>query len=67
MRVRDHWVFEEPPPIDDESSDLLTIPELKHCLTSHRDEDEEDDLGLRSLLEHPEALARSFRQQLHAA
>ncbi len=63
MRVRDPSVFEEPPLMDDEPSDLLTLLEWKRRLSSHV---EDEDIGLRSLLEHPEMLARSLRQ-LHAA
>jgi hypothetical protein len=49
----------------DETPDIMaamTLPELRHYLD---EEDEEDDeLGLRTLLENPQALSRSFRRQL---
>jgi hypothetical protein len=47
------WLDEESPL--DEPADLLAIPEIKqHVAHEHHD----DDLGLRALLERPEALTR---------
>jgi hypothetical protein len=55
------WLIDDLP-IDD-PSDLLTIPEIKqHVAHDLRDE----DLGLRSLLERPEALSKSLRRDEHA-
>ena len=49
------WLVEEPP--IDAPSDLLTIPEVRdHVTHEHHD----DELGLRSLLERPEALSKSW-------
>ena len=52
MRTRDaSWLVEEP--VLDEPADLLTtIPELRHHIAH---EPHDDDLGLRALLEMPEA------------
>jgi hypothetical protein len=49
------WLIEEP--IIDEPSDLLAMPEIKqHAVRDPQD----DELGLRLLLERPEALSRSL-------
>jgi hypothetical protein len=40
----------------------MTMPDLRHYLEEDNEEDEE--IGLRSLIEHPEALSRSFRRWL---
>jgi hypothetical protein len=51
----DLFLLEEDP--TDEPSDLLTIPQVRHHVShDHRD----DELGLRSLLERPEALPVSL-------
>ena len=44
------WLVEEP--VLDEPADLLTIPEIKQHIAH---EPHDDDLGLRALLEMPEA------------
>jgi hypothetical protein len=49
------WLVEEPP--IDAPSDLLTIPEVRNHVTH---ELHDDELGLRSLLERPEALSKSW-------
>jgi len=49
----------------DEAPDILaamTLPELR-CYVEDDCEDD-DDLGLRTLLENPEALSKSLRRQL---
>jgi hypothetical protein len=50
----------------DEAPDIvaaMTLPDLRRYVEEdHRDDD--DDLGLRTLLENPEALSKSFRRQL---
>ncbi|WP_394841021.1 hypothetical protein LZC95_28590 [Pendulispora brunnea] len=58
MRTRDPWdelaSLDELP--DDEPADPLAImPEIKPYL---REETQDDDIGLRSLLEQPEALSK---------
>jgi hypothetical protein len=51
MLARDSsWLVEEPEL--DEPADLLTIPEIRHHIAH---EPHEDQLGLRALLETPEA------------
>jgi hypothetical protein len=47
------WLVEEPP--IDAPSDLLTIPEVRNHVAH---ELHDDELGLRSLLERPEALSK---------
>ena len=51
----DPWFVIDPPV--DESTDLLTLPEIKREL-AHASAG--DDLGLRSLLEHPEVLTNGL-------
>ena len=51
------WIVEDPP--IDEPCDLLTIPELKQHV-SHDLRLRDEELGLRSLLERPEALSNSW-------
>jgi hypothetical protein len=49
----------------DESPDIvaaMTQPDLRRYVEEDHDDDE---LGLRTLLEYPEALSKSFRSQLH--
>jgi hypothetical protein len=51
MLTRDaSWLVEEP--VLDEPADLLTIPEIKQHIAH---EPHDDELGLRALLEMPEA------------
>jgi hypothetical protein len=40
----------------------MTLPGLRHYL--EEDDEEDEELGLRTLIEHPEALSRSFRRRL---
>ncbi len=50
----------------DEAPDILaamTLPDLRRYV--EEDQGDHDDLGLRALLENPEALSKSFRRQLH--
>jgi hypothetical protein len=54
------WLVEEPP--IDAPSDLLTIPEVRNHVTH---ELHDDELGLRSLLERPEALSKSWWRAEH--
>ncbi len=49
----DLWWMEEPL-LDDPSDLLRMMPEIRNRLAPER---RDDELGLRSLLEHPEALA----------
>jgi hypothetical protein len=55
------WLVEEPP--IDAPFDLLTIPEVRNHVTH---ELHDDELGLRSLLERPEALSKSWWRVEHA-
>jgi len=60
LPVDDLWLMEDPP--IDEPADVLTIPEVKqHVVHDHHD----DDLGLRSLLERPETLSKSWWRKEH--
>lgn len=50
----------------DEAPDVMaamTLPDLRRYL-DEEDDEEDDELGLRSLIENPHALSRSFRRQL---
>jgi len=49
----------------DDAPDIMaamTLPDLRHYV--EEGEQEDDELGLRALLERPEALSRSLRSQL---
>jgi hypothetical protein len=49
----------------DEAPDIvaaMTLPDLRRYV--EEDHDDDDDLGLRTLLENPEALSKSFWRQL---
>jgi hypothetical protein len=49
----------------DEAPDIvaaMTLPDLRRYVEEDREDD--DELGLRTLLENPEALSKSFRRQL---
>jgi hypothetical protein len=49
----------------DEAPDIvaaMTLPDLRHYV--EEDHDDDDDLGLRTLLENPEALSKSFWRRL---
>jgi hypothetical protein len=50
--------FEEAPDI----VAAMTLPDLRRYV--EEDHDDADDLGLRALLENPEALSKSLRRQL---
>jgi hypothetical protein len=50
--------LDEPPDI----MTAMTLPDLRRYLDE--DDEEDDELGLRTLLENPHALSRSFRRQL---
>lgn len=51
----DLWWMEEPS-VEDPSELLTTMPELRHYLAPHDD----GELGLRSVLERPDALSRAW-------
>jgi hypothetical protein len=56
----DLWLVEEP--ALDEPSDILAIPEIRQFVAHDQHDDE---LGLRSLLERPEAMPRAWREAVH--
>lgn len=54
----DLWLMEELP--GDEPAELLrTMPEIRQSLDPERTDEE---IGLRSILEHPEALSKAWRR-----
>jgi hypothetical protein len=57
MTHRDDPWADLTPPVDDEPFDPLVLPEVKQYVAHER---REDALGLRSLLERPEALSRAW-------
>ena len=60
----DPWLMEEMV-LPDESDDLLrTMPEIRQMVDPDRHDDE---LGLRSILERPEALSKAWWDSAHAA
>jgi hypothetical protein len=59
----DLWLLEEELPIDEPADALLTMPEIRQWVDPDRDDEE---LGLRSILERPEALSQAWRHTMHA-
>lgn len=59
----DPWLMEEELPLDEPADVLRTMPEIRQLLDPDRHDDE---LGLRSLLEHPEALSKAWWRSAHA-
>jgi len=57
-RILEDLSFEEAPGI----AAAMTSPDLRRYV--EEDHDDDDDLGLRALLENPEALSASLRRQL---
>jgi len=58
----DLWLMEELP-LDEPADVLLAMPEIRQLVSpDHGDE----ELGLRSILERPEALTQAWRQSAHA-
>ena len=63
MRSEDELTWEDLP--FDDAPDIvaaMTLPDLRRYV--EEDHEEDDDIGLRRLLETPEALSKSFRRQL---
>ena len=59
----DPWVLEEAMPLDEPADVLRTMPEIRQLVDPNR---QDDDLGLRSILEHPEALSKAWWHCVHA-
>ncbi len=57
------WLMEEEMLLDEPSDLLLTMPEIRQLADPRRPEEQ---LGLRSILECPEALSRAWRHGTHA-
>jgi hypothetical protein len=58
----DLWLLEEEMPVDEPADAMLTMPKIRELVDSDRYDDE---LGLRSILERPEALSKAWRQSTH--
>jgi hypothetical protein len=54
---RDLWLMDEELSLDERSDVLRTMPEIRQLLARDR---QDDQLGLRSILERPELLSRSW-------
>jgi hypothetical protein len=59
----DLWLLEEEPPPDEPADLLRTMPEIRQLVDPDRDDEQ---LGLRSILERPEALSRVWWRSAHA-
>jgi len=59
MRHYDDLLFIEDPTIDDVSDLLQILPEIRQRVSRRR---ADDGVGLRSLLERPEALSKAWRR-----
>lgn len=55
----DLWLVDEELPFDEASDVLETIPEIRQLIDS--DLHDERELGLRSILERPDVLSKSWR------
>jgi hypothetical protein len=60
---KDLWLMEEVLSLDEPAELLRTMPEIRQLVDPDRHDDE---LGLRSILERPEALSKAWRQTAHA-
>jgi hypothetical protein len=58
----DLWLMEEELPLDEPADVLSTMPEIRQRVDPDQNDDE---LGLRSILERPEALYEAWRQSAH--
>lgn len=57
------WLMEEVSSLDEPSDLLRTMPEIRQLVAPDRHDDE---LGLRSILERPEALSKAWWHSAHA-
>jgi hypothetical protein len=55
----DLWLVEEELPLDEPADVLTAMPEIRQLVDPERDDEE---LGLRSILERPEALSKAWRR-----
>jgi hypothetical protein len=55
--------MEEELPVDEPADVLLTMPEMRQLFDPNR---EDEGLGLRSILDRPEALSKAWRHCTHA-
>ncbi len=62
LHQNDLWLDEELP-LDEPADVLRTMPEIRQLVDPDRHDDE---LGLRSVLEHPEALSKAWWHGAHA-
>lgn len=63
LNHKDMWVLEEDLPLEEPAEVLRAMPEIQKMLDP---EPEEEELGLRSVLEHPAALSKAWWQTTHA-
>ena len=66
MLLDDSNLLTEPPSvleIEDEVPDIFALPDLARYIVRNCKENEEDDLGLRTLFEQPETLSKSLWRQ----
>ena len=63
LNQNDLWLMDEELPLDEPADVLQTMPEIRQLIDTDRHDDE---LGLRSLLEHPEALSKAWWRSAHA-
>lgn len=63
LTPNDVWLMDEELPVDEPVEVLLTMPEIRQLFDPARSEEEP---GLRSILERPEALSHAWRRSAHA-
>lgn len=65
LKENDLWLIEEEALSPDEPSDVMrTLPEVRPSADPDRDDEE---LGLRAILERPRALSRAWSHSVHAS
>jgi hypothetical protein len=63
LNENDLWLLEEDIPTEEPSDLLVTMPEMRQWVDPDRPD---EPLGLRSLLEYPEALSKAWRHGVFA-
>jgi hypothetical protein len=58
----DLWLMEDELPVDEPAGVLMTMPEIRQLV----DPDDDEQLGLRSILERPGVLSKAWRHCTHA-
>ena len=63
LKENDLWLMDAELAIEEPSDVLLTVPEMRELLEPDADD---DGIGLRSMLERPEALSKAWSRTLNS-